>query len=53
MNWLKGRLRERTTLDGVTLVVVGGIILLASPFPNIAAWGAIIYGAWTIIKKEK
>ena len=53
MNWLKGRLRDRTTLDGVALVVVGGIILLASPLATIAAWCAVAYGAWTIIKKEK
>ena len=51
MNWLKGRLTERTSLDGVALIAVGGVILLAGPFAKIAAYAAIAYGAWTIIKK--
>lgn len=51
MNWLKGRLTERTSLDGVALIAVGGVILLAGPFVKIAAYGAIAYGAWTLFKK--
>lgn len=51
MNWLKGRLTERTSLDGVALIAVGGVILLAGPFAKIAAYAAIAYGAWTLFKK--
>lgn len=51
MNWIRDRLRERTSLDGIALVVMGGVILLASPFAKIAAWAAIAYGIFTIIKK--
>ena len=52
MNWIKSRLKERTTLDGVLLVAVGGVIILAGPFAKIAAYAAIAYGAWTIWKAE-
>ena len=52
MNWIKNRLVERTSLDGAVLIVVGGVILLAGPFAKIAAWPAIAYGAWTLIKGE-
>jgi hypothetical protein len=51
-SWLKKRLRERTSLDGVLLIGIGLVILLASPFAKLAAYGAIVYGAWTIWKKQ-
>lgn len=53
MNWLKNRLVERTSLDGVALIGVGLVILLAGPFAKIAAYGAIAYGAFTLLKGEK
>ena len=52
MEWIKDRLVERTSLDGVALIAIGGVILLAGPFAKIAAWAAIAYGAWTLIKGE-
>jgi hypothetical protein len=50
MNWLKSRLKERTTLDGAILIVVGLAMILA-PI-NLIAYGAMAYGAWTIWKAE-
>ena len=52
MTWFKKRLRERTSLDGALLIGVGLVILLASPFAKLAAYGAIAYGIWTIWKKQ-
>lgn len=52
MDWIKDRLVERTSLDGAILIAVGGVILLAGPLAKIAAWAAIAYGAWTLIKGE-
>lgn len=52
IDWIKDRLVERTSLDGTVLIVVGGIILFAGPLVDIAAWAAIVYGAWTLIKGE-
>jgi len=51
MKWVKDRITERTSLDGIMLIAVGGVILLAGPFAKIAAYAAIGYGVFTIIKK--
>ena len=38
------------TLDGVVLIGVGVVVLIAGPFAKIAAYGAIAYGLWIIWK---
>jgi hypothetical protein len=50
MNWLKSRLKERTTLDGVVLVGAG-VAMILTPV-NLIAYAMIAYGAWTIWKAE-
>jgi len=52
MDWLKSRMKERTSLDGAALVVLGGLVLFMAPLAKIAAGVAIVYGAWTIWKGE-
>ena len=52
MSWLKDRLKERTTLDGVCLVGLGLMVLFLAPLAKIAAGIAVVYGAWTIVKAE-
>lgn len=52
LNWIKSRLKERTTLDGVALVALGLMVLFLTPIAKIAAGIAIAYGAWTIWKAE-
>ena len=52
MNWVKNRLLERTSWDGIVLIAVGGTIILMGPLAKIAAYVAIGYGAYTLIKKE-
>ena len=52
MNWLKSRLKERTSLDGAALMVLGGLVLFMAPLAKIAAGVAIVYGAWTLWKGE-
>lgn len=49
MNWLKNRLKERTTLDGAVLIA-SGIAMILVPV-DLIAYAAIFYGAWTIWKK--
>jgi hypothetical protein len=51
--WVKARLTERTTLDGAILVAAGVAFLVVKPIADIIAYAAIVYGAWTIWKKEK
>ena len=51
MNWIKNRLKERTTLDGVVLVA-SGVAMILVPV-NLIAYAMIVYGAWTIWKSEQ
>jgi hypothetical protein len=51
-SWLKNRLQERSTWDGIILVVAGVAFLVLEPFAKLIAYGAIVYGAWTIWKNE-
>ena len=50
--WVIDRRYERTSLDGVALIAMGVIALFFTPFVKFAAYGAIIYGAYTLIKSE-
>ena len=50
--FITSRLDERTSWDGVALIGVGIIVLIAGPFAKLAAYAAIAYGAWTLWKKE-
>ena len=52
VQWVKDRWAERTSWDGVVLVGVGVVALLFSPLVKWAAWAAIIYGAWTLLRGE-
>jgi len=52
MNWLKDRLKERTSWDGGVLIAVGLVCVLFAPLIKWAAYAAIAYGAWTLLKGE-
>ena len=49
--WILERLTERTTLDGAVLVAAGVAFLIFKPIASLVAYGAIAYGASTLIKK--
>ena len=50
--WIDSRIKERTSWDGALLVALGLMVLFLAPLAKIAAGIAIVYGAWTIYKKE-
>ena len=52
VEWGSDRKEERTSLDGIALIAMGVIALFFTPFVKFAAYGAIIYGAYTLIKSE-
>ena len=52
MDWLRERWAERTSWDGGVLIGVGVVSLLFSPWMTYVAYAAIVYGVWTLIKKE-
>lgn len=53
IDWLQARLRERTSWDGFTIIVISLMVLVASPLVRYAAWAGLIYGAWTLWHQEK
>ena len=50
--WIDARMKERTTWDGAMLIALGLMILFLAPLAKIAAGVAILYGGWTIWKKD-
>lgn len=50
MNWIKGRLKERTSYDGIALIA-GGVAMILMPI-SLVAYAMIAYGAWTMWKSE-
>jgi hypothetical protein len=50
--FIQNRLQERTTLDGVVLIGAGVCFLIFKPIASVVAYGAILYGAYTLLKKD-
>ncbi len=51
--WLNKRLKERTSFDGLVLVIAGlAYLLLGQTIATIIAYCAIAYGAYTFWKSE-
>lgn len=52
IDWIQERMKERTSWDGFTIIVISVLVLSASPLLRYAAWAGLVYGAWTLWKKE-
>ena len=52
INWIKGRLSEMSSWSGASLIALGMLIILGGPFVKIAAYAAVAWGAWSIIRKD-
>ena len=52
VNWIKKRMKERTSWDGAVWIGLGLMILFLTQIAKIAAGLAIAYGVWTIWKSE-
>ena len=52
MEWLKGRVKEKSTWSGASLIALGLLIVLGGPFVNILAWAAIVWGIISVVKKQ-
>jgi len=53
MKWVTDRLKERTSWDGIVLIAVGGVVVVMGPLAKLAAYVAIGYGIYTLVKGEK
>jgi len=52
IDWIQERMKERTSWDGLTIIVISVLVLSASPLIRYAAWAGLVYGVWTLWKKE-
>ena len=51
VDWMQARINERTSWDGMTIIIISILALVASPLVKYAAWVGLGYGAWTLWKK--
>ncbi len=51
VDWMQARINERTSWDGMTIIIISILALIASPLVKYAAWVGLGYGAWTLWKK--
>jgi len=50
MNWIKSRLKERTSYDGMVLIA-GGVAMILMPI-SLVAYAMIAWGAVTLLKGQ-
>lgn len=50
--WLKDRVKERSTLDGVAMVAACGAVILFGDLAQLFAMAGVVYGLCTIFKGE-
>jgi hypothetical protein len=51
-DWVMDRLPERTSHDGVLLIVICGCVLLFGGVAKLLAWVGLGYGIYTLIRQE-
>ena len=52
IDYIKARIGERTSWDGITIIGVSLLIIVAAPIVKLLAWPALAYGSWTLWKPE-
>ncbi len=53
IDWIQDRLKERASWDGLTIIVLSLLALIASPLIRYAAWAGLAYGIWTLLNKDQ
>jgi hypothetical protein len=51
-DWIRDRIKERTSIDGITLIAICGFIILFGGVAKLIAWAGLVWGIVTLIKKE-
>jgi hypothetical protein len=51
-SWVKGRLSERTSLDGAALIAICGSVIMFGGLVKILAWVGLAYGIYTLVKPD-
>jgi|TARA_B100001248_G_C27296864_1_gene415202 hypothetical protein len=50
--WIMDRVGERTSLDGVGLVLICGSVILFGGIAKLLAWAGLLWGIYTLVKSE-
>jgi len=53
MGWFKDRIKERTSLDGVSLIVICGSVILFGGIAKLLAWVGFLWGVYTLTKSRR
>ena len=51
LDWIKARIAERTSWDGIAIVGMSLLVIVAAPIVKFLARPALIYGLWTIYQE--
>ena len=52
MGWFKDRIKERTSLDGASLIIICGSVILFGGIAKLLAWVGFLWGVYTLTKSE-
>ncbi len=52
LDWIKARVKERTSLDGISLIVICGSVILFGGIAKLLAWAGLAWGVYTLVQKE-
>ena len=51
-DWIMDRWLERTSWDGVSLIVICVSVILFGGIAKLLAWAGLAYGIYTLVKSE-
>lgn len=52
LTWFENRFKERTSWDGVIIILGALAVILFGGVIKLLAWFALAYGVWTLFLKE-
>ena len=51
-DWVMDRVGERTSIDGLGLIVVCGSVILFGGLAKLLAWVGLLWGVYTLVKSD-
>ena len=51
-DWIMDRVEERTSLDGLALIVACGAVILFGGLAKLLAWVGLAWGVYTLVKSD-
>ena len=51
-DWVMDRVGERTSIDGLGLIVICGSVILFGGIAKLLAWVGLVWGVYTLVKSD-